>query len=121
MKIKEEDVMKLKQLDRIEFRQRWDRLIENEFEFPAICISNILFVMGGFTLLVFFGIANLVGLLEQTFILFYASIKLFTVGICVFLFGSLLNIFFYYIIHKKHRQEFLEEYFEFKKEVKKKK
>jgi hypothetical protein len=105
MIVKEENVMKLKQLDRIEFRQRYDRLVNRlnsltiTFSYDIILITTFLFI---FDIWMKIRTGNVLFL--SMWIIY---IKLVYIGLFVFIILDLVRI----ILHIKDKGNLLKEYF----------
>lgn len=117
MRITEKDLKEFNQLDRIEFRQRYLLLKEQQIDFNPFGLLYTMFAIMGFIVLLavsFFNInpdatATLLNLLPIIF-------KVFKIGFIVLLALEIL----FYLYHLKRLKELKAEYFTEKLEVKKK-
>ncbi len=106
MKIDKENFNKLKQLDRIEYRQRWNQISEIGFSF-----GNVLFYI-----LIMFSIFSVGAILSQNSSIASLALDLLTIS-AVLLFVEILLVIGFSYKKSKLRRELNNEYF--KVEVKK--
>lgn len=117
-KLEQEQFNKLPQLDRIEFRQKFNRLEENKPNFNIFYFLNFILIAIGFVILLSFSVYNINP--ELTTRLFLIIPSIFKLGFCGIIFLVMLELLLKFNWVKR-RQELYNEYFEHKIEVKKKK
>jgi len=117
-KLEKEQFDKLPQLDRIEFRQKFNRLEENEPSFNYFQFFNFILIAIGFILLLSFSVYNIDS--ETAIILLSLIPSIFKFGFISVLFLIVLEILLK-LVWLKQKKILYNEYFEHKIEVKKKK
>ena len=117
-KLEKEQFDKLPQLDRIEFRQKFNRLEENEPNIGYFKFITFMFIAIGFILLLSFSVYNIDS--ETAIILLSLIPSIFKFGFISVLFLIVLEILLK-LVWLKQKKILYNEYFEHKIEVKKKK
>ncbi len=117
-KLEKEQFDKFPQLDRIEFRQKFNRLEENEPNIGYFKFITFMFIAIGFILLLSFSVYNIDS--ETAIILLSLIPSIFKFGFISVLFLIVLEILLK-LVWLKQKKILYNEYFEHKIEVKKKK
>ena len=116
--LEKEQFDKLPQLDRIEFRQKHNRIEDNKPSFNYFQFFNFILITIGFILLLSFSIYNINS--DATIRLLFVIPLVVKLGMLGIIFLILLELLLK-ILWLKQKKELYNEYFEHKIEVKKKK